>query len=388
MFERREELFSLVRTFTPHLFKETNRYSSSLSFRGSLMGEGMLICLFFEIIRIHQVEEHYIQPLIKYKDKPRLIPLLILSGFMDFFGYFFGSIAGVRKESNANIYYLVSFMMIFEFLFVYFIYYLFFFSTRKLYRHHLVSVGLIVIGTLLAVGAHLKLLSWIDLFSVLSSIDIAFIEILLYKLTSDSEGSLSPYEITWIQGFIDIIISFVLCIVLSLVPCSNITYCAPNGKVVNLVKDFTSIFTSWHTIVQVVVYIITSFGHNIFRIHTIVSLGPTHRIISDGIVSLISMTFALDKQAIDLSLIYRIVGHILFTFGLLMYTEIIIVHICDLDDETMQCISDRSNRDSKLELKDKDKDKEKSLIQQEMNKKYPFAEVDEDKKDWSMPELL
>ena len=380
--------FSLVRTFTPHLFKETNRYSSSLSFRGSLMGEGMFICLFFEIIRIHQVEEHYIQPLIKYKDKPRLIPLLILSGFMDFFGYFFGSIAGVGKESNANIYYLVSFMMIFEFLFVYFIYYLFFFSTRKLYRHHLVSVGLIVIGTLLAVGAHLKLLSWIDLFSVLSSIDIAFIEILLYKLTSDSEGSLSPYEITWIQGFIDIIISFVLCIVLSLVPCSNNTYCASNGKVVNLVKDFTSIFTSWHTIVQVVVYIITSFGHNIFRIHTTVSLGPTHRIISDGIVSLISMTFALDKQAIDLSLIYRIVGHILFTFGLLMYTEIIIVHICDLDDETMQCISDRSNRDSKLELKDKDKDKEKSLIQQEMNKKYPFAEVDEDKKDWSMPELL
>ena len=374
-------IFSLIRTFTPHLFNENNRYKSSISFRGSLMGEGMLICIFLEIIRIHRVEKHYIQPLIKYKDKPRLIPLLILSGFMDFFGYFFGSIAGLGKDSDANTYYLASFMMIFEFLFVYFIYYLFFFHTRKLYRHHLVSVGLIVIGTLLGVGAHLKLLSWTDFFSILSSIDIAFIEILLYKLASDSD-SLSPYEITWIQGFIDIIISAVLCIILSFVPCSNPIYCASNGRVVNLIKDFTSIFTSWHTIFQVVVYIITSFGHNIFHIQTTVSLGPTHRIISDGIVSLISMTFALDKQEIDLSLIYRIVGHILFTVGLLMYNEIIIVHMCDLDEETNQCIHDRGRRDSKLEIKDKDEN-QKSFIQQEMNKNYPFAEVDKTKTDWS-----
>ena len=167
-----------------------------------------------------------------------------------------------------------------------------------------------------------------------------------------------------------------------MVPCSSSKYCDSNGRVVNLIKDFTSIFTSWHTIFQVVVYIITSFGHNIFHIQTTVSLGPTHRIISDGIVSLISMTFALDKQEIDLSLIYRIVGHILFTVGLLMYNEIIIVHMCDLDEETNQCIHDRGRRDSKLEIKDKDENN-KPFIQQEMNKNYPFAEVDKTKTDWS-----
>ena len=56
--------------------------------------------------------------------------------------------------------------------------------------------------------------------------------------------------------------------------------------------------------------------------------------------------------------------------------------MCDLDEETMQCIRNREFRDSKLEIKDKDENK-KPFIQQEMNKKYPFAEVDKTKTDWS-----
>ena len=65
-----------------------------------------------------------------------------------------------------------------------------------------------------------------------------------------------------------------------------------------------------------------------------------------------------------------------------MYNEIIIVHMCDLDEETNQCIHDRGSRDSKLEIKDKDENN-KPFIQQEMNKNYPFAEVDKTKTDWS-----
>lgn len=345
-------LFSLVRSFFPYIFDEENRYSSSLTFKAGLMGLGMVLCLIFEIIRIHRTGGHYIQPLKKYKKKPHLIPLLILSGFMDFFAFYMGGISSLGKDININETYIISFMMIFEFLFVYFIYH-FFYKTREFKRHHLFSIGLIVTGTICSVGAHFKYFSWIHLFSLCSSIDISFIEILLYKLMTENGDYLSHFEITWIQGFIDFTISFILSLIFNMVPCdyNQNPYCSKKGKVVDLIGNFQSIFTSYKTILQVLVYIVMSTGKNVYKILTTKVLGPTHRIISDGIISVITLIVALDKQEKNFMISFQIIGHILLISGILVYNEIVILHFCNLDELTKKGIIERITEDGEGEQK-------------------------------------
>ena len=344
--------FSLIRSFFPYIFDQENRYSSSLAFRAGLMGEGMLLCLLLEIIRIHRTGGHYIQPLKKYKKKPHLIPLLILSGFMDFFAFYMGGISSLGKANDINETYIISFMMIFEFLFVYFIYH-YFYKTREFKRHHLFSIGLIVIGTICSVGEHFQYFSWIHLFSIFSSIDISFLEILLYKLMNENGDYLSHFEITWIQGFIDFVLSVIFCFVLSMVPCDHDKnkYCANNGKVVDLLKDFKSIFISYKTLIQVLMYIFTSTGKNVFKILTTKHLGPTHRIISDGIFSVITLIVAMDKLKKNILIVFQIIGHILLISGILLYNEIVILHCCNLDDQTKKVIYNRVTENGESEQK-------------------------------------
>lgn len=352
-------VFTLMRSLLPVMFK-ANPYKCSISFKSGLMGEGMFICIIFELIRIKQTETHFIQPIKKYKEKPHLIPLIILSGIMDYCGFFFGAIPNVGKDSEVIIYYTASCMLIFQFLFVYFIFY-YFYKTRTFYRHHLVSIALIIIGTLFGVGEYITNLSLIDLFSIISGINVGLLEILMYKLMNENGDYLSPYEIVWIQGFINFCIGVALSLVFSLIPCSNTQFCADNGKVANVVKDFGSLFSNWQHLLQGILFILASTGHNLFRILTTKYLGPTYRIISDGIISIITMTIALDQLEKTFKLTIHIIGHIIFFVGLLMYNEIMIVHMCKLDVDTLKSIHERLTIDSKADQGDDD-DKTKELV--------------------------
>ena len=66
-------------------------------------------------------------------------------------------------------------------------------------------------------------------------------------------------------------------------------------------------------------------------------LGPTHRIISDGVFSILSVTvfFFLEEQKITAAyIINQILGHICIIIGIVIYNEIIIVNFCGLDVNT------------------------------------------------------
>ena len=85
--------------------------------------------------------------------------------------------------------------------------------------------------------------------------------------------------------------------------------------------------------------------YNIFQELTMKLLGPTHRIIIDGVFSILSviLSFILSKIefAVD-NMILQILGHLSLVIGIVIYNEIIIIKICGLDVNTNKQIVERA----------------------------------------------
>lgn len=60
-------------------------------------------------------------------------------------------------------------------------------------------------------------------------------------------------------------------------------------NIIYFTKELSNIFSNWFTIFEVFSFIILTIIYNIFHQLILKHLGPTHRIISDGVFSIITV---------------------------------------------------------------------------------------------------
>ena len=217
-----------------------------------------------------------------------------------------------------------------------------------MYRHHAIAILFIITGIVLLSIRGISFDSYIYisiisnfLFSVLEIIETWIME---YRF-------LSPYEVIGFKGFYGIIIISSILIIGNFTKCEKwmrlCEYDENNPKnIIYFTKELSNIFSNWFTIFEVFSFIILTIIYNIFHQLILKHLGPTHRIISDGVFSIITViiSFASEKQEIILNyIILQIIGHVSLIIGIIIYNEIIIINMCGLNVNTVKKIKDRAS---------------------------------------------
>ena len=323
-------------------FFQAHPYTCSPLFKVFLMDFGMLLSFIFEIISIYRQSrtKKYAKPFKeffkKYKEHPSSLFILLILTILDFSGVFLNSLLSYSDTPIDS--QLLSLSRISEFFFVIILYYIF--LKQSIHRHQCVALLFLIAGLLL-----LCIQGWITfnifiLISVFGNLLFSILEV-TEKWIMDIRY-LSPYEVVGFQGMFGMIM--LLCIIIL----GNFTKCQKwmgvceydeiNPKnIIYFNQELSNIFTSWYTIFEVFSYIILTTAYNILNHLMVKYLGPTHRIISDGVFSILSVTvsFFLEKQKITtVNIINQILGHICIIIGIVLYNEIIIVRFCGLDVNT------------------------------------------------------
>lgn len=162
---------------------------------------------------------------------------------------------------------------------------------------------------------------------------------------------LSPYEVIGFKGFYGIIIITSIMIVGNFTKCEKwmglCEYDEIHPKnIIDFTQDFSNIFANWYTIIEVLCFIILTILYNIFHQLILKHLGPTHRIISDGVFSIINVIISISFEKEEIVIYYiilQIIGHISLIIGIVMYNEIIIINMCGLDMNTVKEIRTRAS---------------------------------------------
>ena len=117
-------------------------------------------------------------------------------------------------------------------------------------------------------------------------------------------------------------------------------------NIIYFTQEVSNIFSNWFTIFEVFCFIILTIIYNIFHQLILKHLGPTHRIISDGVFSIINVIISFSSENQEIVVYYiilQIIGHISLIIGIIIYNEIIIVKLCGLDVNTVKEIKDRAS---------------------------------------------
>lgn len=214
------------------------------------------------------------------------------------------------------------------------------FLKQSIHRHHFIALIFIIFGLVLISYKGISF-NYYLLIGVLCNLLFAVLDI-VEKWLMDFRF-LSPYELIGFKGLYGILILTCILIIGNL-KCEKwmriCEYDEQNPKnILDFGKEFSNIFINWYYIFQVLGFLILTLLYNIFHELTLEHLGPTHRIIIDGVFSIISMIVP-DNQ--NDYIIHQIIGHASLIIGIIIYNEIIIIKMCGLDVNTDKQIKERA----------------------------------------------
>ena len=243
---------------------------------------------------------------------------------LDFSGVFLNSLLSFSETPIDN--HLLSIARLSEFFFVIILYYFFF--KQSLHRHQYVALFFIISGPLLfCIKGAISFNSFVFI-SIFANFLTAILEV-AEKWIMDIRF-LSPFEVVGFQGLFGMLILSVILIISNFTKCQKwmavCEYNESNPQIIILTTSYNILF---HLLVK--------------------HLGPTHRIISDGLASIITMTvsiFILQDYETETSFAYfiisQVLGHICIIIGIVLYNEIIIAHFLGLDLNTDKAIKERA----------------------------------------------
>ena len=229
-----------------------------------------------------------------------------------------------------------------EFFFVGFMYY--YFLKQKLHRHHIIPLLFIVFGLIMVIfGQDNRFkVSPILLLAVLGNLLYAILEI-IEKWLMESKY-FSPYDLVYLTGLYGFIIMFIICLVSSNIDCTSWLYFCKEGEKVFSFKDtFGTIFTNKYYFIEVMIYVLTSTGYNVFFHLVNKHFGPTHHVISDAFSSMVVMMITIISSKTGIIWWLQILGHIFIVCGTLIYNEIVIIHAYGMDRNTTDEIIKRAS---------------------------------------------
>lgn len=221
------------------------------------------------------------------------------------------------------------------------------------YRHHFVGGFIVFIGILiysifsfLQKGWKINPKNYLLLgLTILSSLlDVIEKYLMDFKY-------LSPYLIIATEGLIGIIIIPLLFLFINTFICTSfISICNVSQEPVNeLINAINGLFIRTEYIIGIILFIIGVFFFNLFGMLTTKAYSPTHRSISDTITSLIIWILTShifknylksEEEKFD-TIIVKSISYIVIFFGLLIFLEIIIIDVFDLNRNTTKYINKR-----------------------------------------------
>lgn len=349
-----------IRSYSFEFFKK-HPYSCSPLFKLILMDFGMLLSFIFEAISLcrqsrkrskeSSIKEDFKYFFTKYKDLPSSLFFLLLMTILDFSGVFLNSLLSFSETPIDN--HLLSIARLSEFFFVILLYYFFF--KQSLHRHQFIALVFIISGLLLFCIKGAITFNAFIFISILANFLTAILEV-SEKWIMDIRY-LSPFEVVGFQGLFGMIILSIILIISNFAKCQKwmavCEYDEYNPKnIIDFWKDFNNIFSNSYTIFEVFSYITLTTAYNILFHLLVKHLGPTHRIISDGLASIITMTVSIfilqDYETSETSFTYfiisQVIGHFCIIIGIVLYNEIIIANFCGLELNTDKAIKERANQ--------------------------------------------
>ena len=337
-----EAITYIIRSYSFKFFPH-HPYSCSPLFNLILMDFSMILCLMLEFVSLlrqskckDSFQKNITDCCSKFTKFPSNTLFLILLAILDFSCAFLNTfIFHISTQ-------LLSLSRLSEFFFVIILNYLV--LKQSMHRHHGIAILFIITGIILLSIRGISFDSYIYisiisnfLFSVLEIIETWIME---YRF-------LSPYEVIGFKGFYGIIII----VIIGNFKCEKwmglCEYDENNPKnIIYFTQEVSNIFSNWFTIFEVFCFIILTIIYNIFHQLILKHLGPTHRIISDGVFSIINVIISFSSENQEIVVYYiilQIIGHISLIIGIIIYNEIIIVKLCGLDVNTVKEIKDRAS---------------------------------------------
>lgn len=341
-------VFCIIRTYSFSFFSKENNFNCPLLFEVLLMFFGMFLAIFLEMISVVRLYrenrmKHYFRKICelwKYQILLFFLPILDLSEFIGI------SILFLSQNYNDNR--LMSTTRMLEFLFVGFMYY--YFLKQKLHRHHFIPLLFIAFGLIMVMfGQDNRFrFSPILLLAVLGNLLYAVLEI-IEKWLMESKY-FSPYDLVYLTGLYGFIIMFIICLISSNINCTSWLYfCKEGEKLFSFTDTFGTIFTNKYYFIEVMIYVLTSTGYNVFFHLVNKHFGPTHHVISDAFSSMVVMMITIITSKTGIIWWLQILGHIFIVCGTLIYNEIIIIHAYGLDRNTTDEIIKRASDEEEKE---------------------------------------
>lgn len=221
----------------------------------------------------------------------------------------------------------------------------------RLYRHQITSIGIIIFGTFLISVRTFIELSIEDIsssFLILGcyffwSIQEVFDKMVMEKLF------LSPFLLLLLSGATGAIFLIILFPIMNLIPCSR-EFCE-GGFTENIIPSLQRIGTSSELILLLTLYCFISMGLNINIMVTKKLLSPTHKTASDSLSSIYKWIFIMVmNNSIGDNFPFALIGYFMIILGALIYNEIIICYVFNLNVNTRKEVIKRSILDSELKI--------------------------------------
>ena len=354
--------FSIIRSFSFKLFGKTHRFDCTLLLEIFLMFFGMSLSVIIEIISINK--QFKTNPIKSYckklKNKWNYQFLIILLALLDFSEFALLSIPfeeeeEKQKKSSSSL----STIRIMQFLFISIMCYLF--LKIKLHRHHIASFILIAIGFILVIyGKGEFSFHPIYLLGIIGNILYASVEV-IHKWLMEYKF-FSPFEIVYLSGLYGMMLTGIAYLIIQLSGNSFFIKYA-DGFAHNL----SQMFSSRYYVIEIIIYLITTLGHNVLFLVTNKYLGPTYHIIIDATSSMVIMLLDIGITNSNTILMMQIPGYFLIVIGSLTYNEMIIVNVGGMDKSTKNKIEQRASKNEEayqdiLESTIEDIEVEQSLV--------------------------
>ena len=331
--------FSILRSYSFKFFGEAHKFKCTLLFEIFLMFTGMSLSIFLEIISaIRQFKNDPIKSYCKkLKDKWKYQFLIIFLALLDLSEFALLSIPfeGDKSEKSSS---SLSTIRMMQFLFIGIMCYVF--LKIKLHRHHIASFILIAIGYILVIyGKGDFSFELIYLLGFIGNLLYASVEV-IHKWLMEYKF-FSPFEIVYLSGLYGLILTGFICWIIQLSGNDSLSKYA-NGFGNNL----SAMFSNGYFIIEIIIYLITTLGHNVLFLVTNKYLGPTYHIIIDATSSMVIMLLDIVITSTTKILIMQIPGYFLIVIGSLIYNEIIIINAGGMDNSTKTKIEQRASKNA------------------------------------------
>lgn len=219
----------------------------------------------------------------------------------------------------------------------------YFFLSYKVYRHHVFSIVLLIIGVSLSIKADITELSieyYFILFYLFHNVLLSIRDCIEKWLMQNQY--FNPLRLLLVKGLIGTSIALIMIMITTITDCSS-DFCE------DLFEMMTLIFKSLSLAFYFVFYFVCSSLYNLFCVLIKDYYTPTFIAVSDC-ASLIIWTiyFEISTNNQIHSYAFIIIGFILILIGCVVYNEIVIIYLFGFEVNTKKKIIERSEQDKMI----------------------------------------